>query len=57
MVNLSHPGNIGATVRAMKNMGFSRLYLVQPEFFRMSRLQLGRQGQMISWLKPLWSMI
>jgi len=26
----SHPGNIGAAVRAMKTMGVSRLYLVQP---------------------------
>jgi len=31
LVNTSHPGNIGATARAMKNMGLSRLYLVQPE--------------------------
>ena len=26
----SHPGNIGAAARAMKTMGLSRLYLVQP---------------------------
>jgi tRNA/rRNA methyltransferase len=26
-----HPGNIGAVARAMKTMGLSRLYLVQPE--------------------------
>lgn len=31
LVNTSHPGNIGATARAMKNMGLSRLYLVQPK--------------------------
>jgi tRNA (cytidine32/uridine32-2'-O)-methyltransferase len=30
LVNTSHPGNIGATARAMKNMGLSRLYLVDP---------------------------
>ena len=30
LVNTSHPGNIGATARAMKNMGLSRLALVQP---------------------------
>jgi tRNA (cytidine32/uridine32-2'-O)-methyltransferase len=30
LVNPSHPGNIGATARAMKNMGFSRLVLVAP---------------------------
>lgn len=33
LVNPSHPGNIGATARAMKNMGLSRLYLVAPEQF------------------------
>lgn len=31
LVNTSHPGNIGATARAMKNMGLRRLYLVNPE--------------------------
>lgn len=31
LVNTSHPGNIGATARAMKNMGLSRLYLVSPK--------------------------
>lgn len=30
MVNTTHPGNIGAAARAMKNMGLSRLYLVDP---------------------------
>ncbi len=29
----SHPGNIGATARAMKTMGLSRLYLVKPKYF------------------------
>jgi len=29
----SHPGNIGAAARAMKNMGLSRLYLVRPKRF------------------------
>lgn len=33
LVNPSHPGNIGAVARAMKNMGLSRLYLVAPEKF------------------------
>lgn len=33
MVNTSHPGNIGAAARAMKNMGLSRLYLVDPKEF------------------------
>ncbi|MCB1757050.1 MAG: RNA methyltransferase [Gammaproteobacteria bacterium] len=30
LVNTTHAGNIGATARAMKNMGFAELYLVQP---------------------------
>ncbi len=29
----SHPGNIGATARAMKNMGLNELYLVKPKLF------------------------
>lgn len=31
MVNPSHPGNIGATARAIKTMGFSELCLVAPQ--------------------------
>ncbi len=31
MVNTSHPGNIGGAARAMKNMGLSQLYLVEPK--------------------------
>ncbi|MDB6060713.1 MAG: methyltransferase, TrmH family, group 1 [Verrucomicrobiaceae bacterium] len=30
LVNTTHPGNIGAAARAMKNMGLSELYLVAP---------------------------
>ncbi len=33
MINTSHPGNIGAAARVMKNMGLSQLYLVQPKLF------------------------
>ena len=33
LVNTSHPGNIGAAARAMKNMGLERLYLVAPKIF------------------------
>jgi TrmH family RNA methyltransferase len=33
LVNTSHPGNIGGAARAMKNMGLSRLVLVEPEDF------------------------
>jgi TrmH family RNA methyltransferase len=31
MVGTTHPGNIGAAARAMHNMGFSRLVLVDPQ--------------------------
>jgi len=31
LINTFHPGNIGAAARAMKNMGLSKLYLVEPE--------------------------
>ena len=33
LVNTSHPGNIGATARAMKTMGLKNLYLVNPKIF------------------------
>jgi tRNA (cytidine32/uridine32-2'-O)-methyltransferase len=33
LVNPSHPGNIGSSARAMKTMGLSKLYLVEPEVF------------------------
>jgi len=33
LVDTSHPGNIGATARAMKNMGLKRLFLVNPKTF------------------------
>ena len=33
LVETSHPGNIGAAARAMKNMGLSKLKLVRPEEF------------------------
>ena len=33
LVETSHPGNIGAAARAMKNMGINRLYLVAPRQF------------------------
>ncbi len=31
LINTSHPGNIGAAARALKNMGLNRLYLVEPK--------------------------
>jgi tRNA (cytidine32/uridine32-2'-O)-methyltransferase len=39
LVNTSHPGNIGAAARAMKNMGLSRLYLVEPRQFPASEAE------------------
>lgn len=33
LVNPTHPGNIGATARAMKNMGLRELHLVSPSVF------------------------
>lgn len=33
LINTSHPGNIGSAARAMKTMGLSELYLVEPQFF------------------------
>jgi tRNA (cytidine32/uridine32-2'-O)-methyltransferase len=33
LVNTSHPGNIGAAARAMKNMGLDELVLVSPQHF------------------------
>jgi tRNA/rRNA methyltransferase len=32
LIGTSHPGNVGATARAMKVMGFSELMLVRPRF-------------------------
>jgi tRNA (cytidine32/uridine32-2'-O)-methyltransferase len=33
LVETSHPGNIGAVARAMKNMGMDQLRLVSPKYF------------------------
>ena len=33
LVGTTHPGNIGAVARAMKNMGLSELALVRPRHF------------------------
>lgn len=33
LVNTTHPGNIGGVARAMKNMAFEQLYLVDPKDF------------------------
>jgi TrmH family RNA methyltransferase len=34
LIRPTHPGNIGGTARALKNMGLGRLYLVEPADFR-----------------------
>ena len=47
LVETSHPGNIGATARAMKNMGLNDLVLVKPECFLMKLQQREHQAQMI----------
>ena len=33
LINTTHPGNIGATARAMKVMGLSSLHLVTPKIY------------------------
>lgn len=33
LINTSHPGNIGSAARAIKTMGLSQLYLVEPKDF------------------------
>lgn len=39
LVNTSHPGNIGGVARAMKNMGLSQLYLVDPREYPSERAE------------------
>lgn len=46
LVNTSHPGNIGAAARAMKNMGLMQLVLVQPEDFP-SGVAVGRSASAV----------
>jgi len=50
LVNTSHPGNIGATARAMKNMGLSRLILVNPMEFP-SGVAVGRAASALDVLE------
>ena len=50
LVNTSHPGNIGATARAMKNMGLSRLTLVNPVEFP-SGVSVGRAASALNVLE------
>ena len=44
LVNTTHPGNIGATARAMKNMGLSDLCLVEPKLFPHEEAQARASG-------------
>lgn len=39
LVNTTHPGNIGGVARAMKNMGLSQLYLVDPKDYPSERAE------------------
>ncbi len=39
LVNTSHPGNIGGVARAMKNMGLTQLYLVEPKDYPSEQAQ------------------
>ena len=50
LVNTSHPGNIGAAARAMKNMGLSELVLVEPEEFP-SGVAVGRAASALEILE------
>ncbi len=49
LVNTSHPGNIGASARAMRNMGLTRLVLVQPKEFP-SGVAVGRAASAVELL-------
>ncbi len=44
LVNTSQPGNIGGAARAIKNMGFSDLVLVEPEIFPSDRARWRAAG-------------
>lgn len=49
LTHTSHPGNIGASARAMKNMGLSRLALVSPKEFP-SGVAVGRAASAVDLL-------
>ena len=49
LTHTSHPGNIGASARAMKNMGLSRLTLVSPKEFP-SGVAVGRAASAVDLL-------
>jgi tRNA (cytidine32/uridine32-2'-O)-methyltransferase len=63
LVNTSHPGNIGGAARAMKNMGLSRLVLVEPRLFPHHEADARASGagdilenaQVVATLEDAWS--
>ena len=50
LVNTAHPGNIGASARAMKNMGLNQLTLVEPKDFP-SGVAVGRAASAVDILE------
>lgn len=44
LVNTTHPGNIGAVARAMKNMGLNQLVLVAPKIFPSEQADVRASG-------------
>ena len=54
LVNTSHPGNIGATARAMKNMGLSRLALVNPVGFPAASRWAELHPRLMYWSRQRW---
>ena len=49
LVEPSHPGNIGATARAMKNMALEELVLVRPKLFPHSDATARASGASAPW--------
>lgn len=55
LVETSHPGNIGAVARAMKNMCLARLVLVNPKRFPDAEADARRPVRRIYCIMPEWS--
>ena len=53
LVGTTHPGNIGAAARAMKNMGITRLSLVSPKEFP-SKTAFYRSKKYPIWKTKYW---
>ena len=51
LVNPSHPGNIGSVARAMKNMGFNKLYIVSNNQHYLSGEARARAGHAVDLLE------